>query len=422
MIIFLSRLIVLWLFTWGLFGNSATQAQVIGFHFKEAKKTKVKIPFRQYNNLIVVSLLVNNSRDTLNFVLDTGVSYTLITDPAVRERFGLTCLRDIKISGLGKEEALNGCVLQVDKIGIGKHIVAKKHTVIILERDVLELSAYAGVHIHGLLGYDFFSRFVVQIDYPSQRLVITNPEAFIPPKKEKNTQEIPITIEDMKPYLQAKAVTHLDTATLKLLIDTGAGHSLSLDCGTHPAIQVPTRFLSSQLGMTLNGAVDGAVARINSLEIANFHLKGVITTFPDSISLALRKNVQTVFRHGNIGCGILSRFRLIFDYTHQKLYLKPNRQYREPFEFSTSGIELTASPPYYEDIKVGGVRANSPADKVGLRRGDKIIAIDDQLVKNMKLGEVYKLLNQAAGKRISILVKLLEGTYQVVDLLLENPL
>jgi hypothetical protein len=40
----------------------------------------------------------------------------------------------------------------------------------------------------------------------------------------------------------------------------------------------------------------------------------------------------------------------------------------------------------------------------------------------MKLGEVYKLLNQAAGKRISILVKLLEGTYQVVDLLLENPL
>lgn len=418
--------LLVWVALWGIFPKAQAQndTHILGFHFKNPKRTKLTLPFRQYNNLIVVSLLVNNKYDTLNFVLDTGVGYTLITDPIVQKRFNLTCLRTVKVSGFGKEEALKACVVQIEQIGLGKHIVAYKQNVVALEKDVLELSAYAGVRIHGLLGYDLFSKFVVQIDYPAQRIILTEPTVYVP-KLQKKMQALPISVEEMKPYLLAKTQVGEDSsqkAVLKLLLDTGAGHSLSLDRGTHAIIQPPEKNLPAQLGMTLNGSVEGIIGRINSIQLGSLTLQDVITTFPDSVSIALRSNAQTVFRQGNIGCGLLSRFRLIFDYTHKKLYIKPNRSFKEPFEFSTSGIELIASPPYYNEIKIGGVRPNSPADRVGLRAGDKIMAVEDQLTKNMKLGEVYKLLNQEAGKKISMLVQLAEGNFQVVQLLLENPL
>jgi len=412
------------MFVFYTFSNVFGQIDAFGFHFKKAKQKRIAIPFRQYNNLIVIPVTVNGAYDTLNFVLDTGVGYTLITDPAVQERLGLTCVRTIKISGLGKEKPLNACVVKIDHIGIGRRIVAKNQYVVVLEQDILALSRYAGVRIHGLLGYELFSRFVVEIDYPSQRLILTRPNFFVP-KIRPDVQVLPISIEDMKPYVEVEAMLKDDStqkATFKLLLDTGAGHSLSLDVGTHPDIQIPEKNLPAQLGMTLNGSVDGVIGRINALRVGKVLLQNVITTFPDSISIANRTRIGSIFRQGNIGCGILSRFRLTFDYTHKKLYLKPNRSLKEPFEFSTSGIELIAIPPHYTEVQVGGVRPNSPADRIGLQAGDKIMAVDEHLTKELRLGEIYKLINQKAGTRISLLIQLSEGNFQIIELLLENPL
>lgn len=418
-------LCLFYFFVWGL--PAQAQVQILGFHFKKLDKKRVVVPFQQYNNLIIISLKINNLQDSLNFVVDTGVGYTLITDPAVKDRLQLDCARKVRIAGFSKNEPLVGCVAQVQKITIGRHIIAYKQAVIILEKDVLELSAYAGVKIHGLLGYELFSRFVVEINYPSQKLTLSNPLYFVPPKlkPKKGLQEIPIALDEMKPYMETNVCLLNDTTQnlcLKLLLDTGAGHSLSLDVGTHPQLVLPEKNLPSQLGMALNGAIDGVIGRIKRLHFGTLQMKNVITTFPDSASVAQRLSLNVAFRQGNIGCGILSRFQLIFDYTHRKLYFKPNKTFKQPFEFSTSGIELTATPPRYQEIKIGGVRIDSPAYRAGLRAGDKIIAVDDQMTKNLKLGEIYKLLNKDAGRRISLLVELTEGNMQVVDILLENPL
>ncbi len=400
------------------------QIQVLGLHFKKTTKKRVTLPFQQYNNLIIISLKINNLHDSLNFVVDTGVGYTLITDPAVKDRLKLNCTRTVKISGFGRNDALNGCVAQVQKITIGKHILAQKQTLIVLEKDVLELSAYAGIKIHGLIGYDLFSKFVVQVDYVLQKLTLFNPTYF-DSKSLKKMRSLPILIDEMKPYIQSPVCLLNDTTQklpLKLLLDTGAGHSLSLDVGTHPYLALPARTLPSQLGMALNGSIDGVIGRVKSLQLDDILIENIITTFPDSATVAHRLQLGVAFRQGNIGCGLLSRFKLVFDYLGGKVYFKPNKSFKEPFEFSTSGIELTATPPYYSEIKIGGVRDGSPAYKVGLRRGDKILAVDDQITKNKKLGEIYKLLNKEAGKRISILVELSEGEMQIVELLLENPL
>ena len=49
--------------------------------FISGNRTWTRIPFQLHSNLIIVPVRINES-DTLYFILDTGVSNTIITDPA----------------------------------------------------------------------------------------------------------------------------------------------------------------------------------------------------------------------------------------------------------------------------------------------------------------------------------------------------
>lgn len=389
----------------------------IGFHLKSLRKHSFKYNFKQYNNLIVIPMEVNGI-DTLNFVLDSGVGYTLITDPQVMEKLNLPCLRKIKVAGAGEEEELVGCISSVEKIQF-KGIEANNHSLIILEEDILQLSRYAGIKIHGLIGYDILSRFVVEINFLNQTLIFTDP-MYYKQKLGKKEELFTLSIEEMKPYVQAEAILKNSTSTpLKLILDTGAGHSLSLDTGTHPDIRVPDRFVTSQIGVTLNGAVKGAIARIEKFRLGSFEMEKVITAFPDSTSLRFMRGINQ--RQGNLGCGVLKRFHITFNYPHEKLILKPNRHFKTPFEFNTSGIELVASGSEYDEFEIGSVRKGSPAFEADLRRGDKIIAIDGEMIHNMDMNHIYKLINKKGGERTDLFMKRY-NTFFIVSLLLQDPI
>ena len=42
--------------------------------------------------------------------------------------------------------------------------------------DPTAVSNAAGVHLHGVIGYPFLSRYVVTIDYPNRRLHLSEPD------------------------------------------------------------------------------------------------------------------------------------------------------------------------------------------------------------------------------------------------------
>ncbi|GAB4401373.1 MAG: hypothetical protein OHK0053_23970 [Microscillaceae bacterium] len=390
------------------------QLNMVGFHFKSPRKTRLEIPFELYNNLIVVPVRINEL-DTLNFVLDTGVGYTLITDPGVRQSLGLTCYRQVKVAGAGTEQELLGCVTNVRQIEL-EGIRAFNHNLIILEEDVLNLSRYAGIKIHGLLGFDIFSRFVVRINYVSQRVIFYHPENY---QHRGRGEKIPIQIEHMKPYVVAEAELAAGHTQVKLVLDTGAGHSLSLDPGAHPNIQIPKIFVSSNLGMTLNGSVKGAIGRIHRFKLGSFEMEKVITAFPDSNSLNLIRQITE--RQGNVGCGVLRRFHLTFNYPQETLILKPNRLFKTPFEFNTSGIDLVADPPRYKTFRVGAIRTHSPAEEAGLRPGDVIVAIDQHVASQLRITQAYHLLNKKKNQTTSLLVQR-NGKMLVFELMLQEPI
>ncbi len=377
---------------------ASAQLDFIGFHFKSDKRKKVSFDFELHNNLMVIQIAVNHL-DTLNFVVDTGVGYTLITDPEVMKQLNLICYRQIRVAGAGVGEELHGCITNVKSIGFGG-IESVNHNLVVLERDVLHLSRYAGTKIHGLIGYDLFSRFVVKIDYTRKRITFYDPQHF---RYQGRGERFPLSIEEMKPYIQAEAVLSAGNTPLKLVIDTGAGHSLSLEQGAHPNIQIPSNHISSSLGMTLSGMVQGAIGRVQEFRIGSYEMQKVITSFPDSSSMRHIKGIHN--RQGNLGLGVLRRFLLILNYPHQELILKPNKHFKEPFEFNTSGIDLIADTPDYKIIKIGAVRENSPADEVDVRAGDEVISIDNYVCSQLSLNEAYKILNKKEGRKTLLLIR-----------------
>ncbi len=108
-------------------------------------------------------------------------------------------------------------------------IHGRGHAMLVLENDFLELRSSLGTEVHGILGYELFSRFVIKIDYEAKGWMMTLmlPEKFKPSRKHTR---LPITVEDTKPYYVAELkINDTTSMSAKLMIDTGASHGLFLD-------------------------------------------------------------------------------------------------------------------------------------------------------------------------------------------------
>jgi len=110
---------------------------------------------------------------------------------------------------------------------------------------------------------------------------------------------------------------------------------------------------------------------------------------------------------GLIGNQILKRFNVIFNYERREIYLKPNGLYREPFEYSYSGMEL-----YYiaGAIIVGSIVKGSPADNAGIKEGDVVITIDNNASQDFVQ---YKRTLMTAKKQVRLIIQRDEALLEI---------
>ena len=330
--------------------------------------------------MMIVKLNING-RGPYNFILDTGVGLMIITDPKLIDSLKIEHKRTIKMSGLGEGEAYEAYVtapLNVTLPGITSSNVSAA----ILKTDIFNLSGYAGLPIHGLLGYDFFNSLAVKINFTDTTMSVCLPKYLKPFKKSK---KIPITVEDRKPYMMVPISFPDGTKTdNKLIIDLGAGHPISLENMVQKH-GLPKKSIPANLGVALNGPITGFLSRVKSIDIGPYKIKDPITSFPDKDYVQRTFNVP---RDGNIGIGILKRFNIVFDYSNGLLYVKPNEKFKTPFEHDMSGIEYYMAGENYSHLIVGRVAPGSPADDIGLIRDDEITSINFKPVAKMSGEEI----------------------------------
>ncbi len=373
------------------------EARPLGFVMPKGYD-KVIIPFEIYSNLIVIDVLFNKSLP-LKFVLDTGVRTTVLTEKSLTDLLGLEYARKITIPGAGGEKLVDAFVVNNVSLNIGE-IAGNGHAILVLEEDLLQLKNYLGVNVNGILGYELFSRFVVDINYDKKIIIFFNPKTF---KKKGGFTEIPLSVEDTKPYILANFIIR-DNERIrgKFMLDTGASHTMLLDGRSNKKITVPDPYITSILGRGLSGNLYGEVARIDKMWVGPFSFDKVITIFPDQDSYEI--SLIQDFRNGTLGGGMMSRFHIIFDFGNSKIYLKKGNGYNKPFDFNLSGLIVIATGVYLRDYEINTVRENSAAKAAGLMVGDLIININGYRTSERTLDEVIGLLNAKVNKRIRLVI------------------
>jgi hypothetical protein len=299
-----------WLFLSLIVAFHLQQAKAQSFNLKQNRKSE-STSFQFINNLIIIPIWLNGN-GPYNFVLDTGIGMILITDSCLIEPQNFTPLRTIKINGLGEGGEISAHLYPSAKVDLAKSITGNI-PIAVLNNDPFNLSSYLGMPIHGLIGYDLLNSFTVAINYVTNRITYYADYKVKTPKK---GQIIPMIIEDRKPYLNITITpSGGKKENAKIIIDTGAGHPLSLETKNGVAYQIPERSIKANLGVGLSGEIHGYLNRMPLVEIGKYNLKNVICAFPDYSNAGAKTRGNN--RNGNLGNNILKKFNVVFDYKKQ---------------------------------------------------------------------------------------------------------
>jgi len=368
---------VLWLLFFNFLFLVPVRAQYFDF---SVNRKKITIPFHQVRDLVIIKLMIND-KGPFNFIMDTGVGMMIITDPQLLDSLNLVRRRLINLRGLGEGEGYEAYVSPALKINI-PGLTSYNVQAAILKKDNFGISNYAGMPIHGLLGYEFFSNLAVKINFGDSTLTVYRPkDAKLFGKGEK----IPISIEDHKPFFETSAcLANGCTKKIKLVIDLGAGHPLSLENMTN-RFDLPEKAILANLGMGFNGPIDGYMCRIGEIQLGKYKIKNPISCFPKDDSICRHEYVK---RDGNMGMGLLKKFIVVFDYADSVMYLKPGRNFDQPFEHDMSGLQYYADGDDYKRIIISQVEPGSAGDKVGLEKDDEILSINLKPIAKMSLEEI----------------------------------
>ena len=399
----------------------------------DKEKNHFKLPFQLIHDLVIVPVEVNGVE--LSFLLDTGVDSTILFNLSEVDSLNVRNAKTILLKGLGAGEPILAIKSSGNEVRIGKATSQSLVLYIVYDYEI-NISNRVGVPIHGIIGYDFFKDFILEFNYPKQKIHVYKPESYSY-KRCNKCEDLNFTFNMNKPFITAKIQIDDNTELpLNFLIDSGLGDALWLLTDEKNGIKVPNLNFEDFLGFGMGGSVYGLRTRIKSLKLGRFTFEDVTASFPDSLYI---REMQTYkLRNGSIGAQILKRFDLTVDYTNKKLRLFPNKLFDSPFEYDMSGvivahtgfsyvkklrsgivpkpenqenndpgilvyksdskIEFTLEPQY----GIVEIRPDSPAAKAGLKVDDLLIDINGKDAYRYKLSEINAILSSKEGKRIRL--------------------
>ncbi len=364
------------------------------------KNKMVKVPFSYENGFIVIDVLFENIL-SLRFIIDTGAEYSILTEKEISDFLKIPHDREYNLLGADLQTEIKGFLIR--QIDLDIHgIQLKSRDMLVTYEDYFKINYFTGSPIHGIIGADILSRFNLSLDFQKKVLTFSDPDHFTPPA---GYDAIPASFIRNKPYITLNSQIHEKTppVPLKYLLDTGAALGIMLLTDSHPAIQLPTQTAQGVLGIGLGGFIMGAKGRIRSIKIGPHELLNITGNFQD-----LSNYPDTSLLHGRkglIGNLFLDRFDIILDYRRSVLYLRPNRNFENPFPVDRSGLFLLASGRDLKKVVVQESIPGSPAHLADVRPGDIIRRYNGWPTSLLGLKGLNKRMRKDSGKKIRLTLR-----------------
>ena len=336
--------------------------------------------------VVIIRATVGDKPDSLNFVLDTG-SGGISLDSSTVDYLQLPPVeseRTIRgIAGIRKVKFVRNLTLHLSGLDVKNldfHI-----------NDYEILTNVYGVRIDGIIGYSFFSRYIVKINYDINMLEVWRQGAIKYPRQGYL----------MKPLISSIPIMN---ATIKdafsvdgnFYFDTGAGLCLlmSEDFANDKKVIKKGRKMTLTQAEGLGGKKTMFVTTVKQVKFGPFKFRKVPAhIFKDEFNVTAYPVLG-----GLLGNDLFRRFNLVLNYATKEIHLLPNSHYSDEFDYSYTGMGI-----YFinGDIVVEDVLAGSPAEKAGLQIGDKILAVNKNFTNNI---QVYKNMLQTPGSKLNVII------------------
>lgn len=336
--------------------------------------------------IIILHAQLDDFSDTLNFILDTG-SGGISLDSATINYFNIKpTASDKTIRGIGGIKAV--------EFALGHKLKLPGLTVDNLDfhiNDYTLLTSVYGLKIDGIIGFSLLKRFIITINYDDSLICVYSPGTFKYPKGgtllRPGFSAIP---------MQAATIKDGKLITNKFYFDSGAGlcFLISEDFASDSVVFEKNKRLLATQAEGLGGKRPMQLTVVNSIKIGPYKFRKVPTyLFKDEFNVTAYPNTG-----GLIGNDLLRRFNVVLNYPDQVIFLKPNKNFDHPFDYSYTGLGI-----YFEDgeVVVDDVMKGSPGEKAGFKSGDKILAVDNNFSRNI---QVYRNMLQNSDARIKVLV------------------
>ncbi len=287
--------------------------------------------FTYFQRLIFVEMSVNN-HSGLVFLLDTGANRSAID-------LKTAGTLNLPITGTGKVEGTAGTI-EVKQVLVKSIFLGKARA-----RD-LNLSSYdlsgslvpPGMHLDGILGYDFLRSFSVSVDF-ARRTITFSPRAAANPIHRSQGNGLPFVLDNGIPRVRA---TLNDSVRAEFRLDTGASLFETQDVYLNVTASVweqltaldaklkPTAYLT---GGGIGGEVKLPVARIRKFSAGTASISSPFVIVQPKLGYFARSDAV-----GFISNNLLEKFSPVtIDYLERKLYLgvKKKRNRRCRFRIAT---------------------------------------------------------------------------------------
>ena len=384
------------------FENNSNQfyATNRGFLFDNPRKKSISIKFKTASNLIIIPVTINGS-DTLNFILDTGVRYPIITELPFINKLDLNYMMPVQIKGLGDEFNLTAYRSGNNAMKIEGLTASNQEVQMIIDEN-FQISHMLGLPVHGLIGFNLFKDYIVEIDYDDKEITLYKPEYYKYRDRKKDII-MPLQIDAGKPFVYTDILTE-DSAKVrvKLLVDTGASDAIWLSQKSDERIHYPENHIETFLGRGLSGDLYGVKGRIDGIWVGPLILPQPIVAFPNSE--VIDNLISSNDRNGTLGAEILRRFTVTVDYRNSRLTLRPNRTVKEDFNYNMSGMEVSNPMPGLPVFTIANIRENSPAYFAGLKENDQILSINSTTHTGLDLNDINLLLQSKENRKIKLKV------------------
>jgi membrane-associated protease RseP (regulator of RpoE activity) len=344
-----------------------------------------------------------NERGPYTFIVDTGGDY--IVTPQLASSLAAKTSGGMQLSGVGS--ATEGASFaRIDSISVGAATVRNQYA-LVLPIDT-GFGMAEGMHIDGMIGYQFLARFLTTIDYAESRVTLALPSTPTP----AGAAAIAFYIDGSIPRIPIT----IDNVSTTAEVDTGSRGGLTLSApfvAAHPAVAALAKTQPTVEGFGVGGASFARLGRVPSIGIGPFTVSNTVAAF----GIQTKGAMADPFNPANVGGAILRRFSVTLDYRGSRMLLVKSAAFDAPAIYDRSGLFVIDQNGAYTILSAV---QGSAAGNAGLAKGDVILSINGTPTAKWSLSAMRTLLSGPTGTVVHLRIRGPRGNERDVTLSLSD--